>query len=406
MGTPGAIIVGGHVNGLGLVRALAARHVPVAVITTKPYDIAHRSRWVTAYERVPDIEEQPEHLMEVLERHAALWNGWALLPANDGALFALAQFHDRLASGYRVLAPSADVARYFLDKELMLDVARAIGVDTPRCYGPAVQATAALSAADFPVVVKPVVGYRFISRFGCKLFVAHDRTELQRCIARFEDAQTPGQVFDCIPGADCQIYAYCTYIDAHGEPRGGLTVHKLRQGPPLFGVARVAEIVADNPALRDATIEIVRRIGHRGIAVAEFKLDPRDGSLRFIEINGRSVIYNTLLRRAGLDLGGLAWSDQVCGQPESAHPNGWPGVWIHLHADVLYSLLYRRHHRIALTDFLAPYRRPKIDAVWSVTDPLPFIAEWWRTAWAGAAAVWKGTHREVLADRTRPPSRD
>lgn len=402
MGTPGAIIVGGHVNGLGLVRALAARHVPIVVITTKPYDMAHRSRWVTAYESVPDIEERPEHLLEVLERHAAPWNGWALLPANDGALSALAQFHDRLASRYRVLAPSPDVARYFLDKELMLDVARAVGVDTPRCYGPAVQATAALSSVDFPVVVKPVVGYRFSSRFGCKLFVAHDRTELQRCIARFEDAQMRGQVFGCIPGADRQIYAYCTYIDAHGEPRGGLTVHKLRQGPPLFGVARVAETVADHPALRDATIEIVRRIGHRGIAVAEFKLDPRDGRWRFIEINGRSVIYNALLRRAGLDVAGLAWSDQVGRQPDTARPIGWPGVWIHLHADLLYTLLYRRHERLSFADFVEPYRRPKIDAVWSAHDPLPFITEWSRTARVGATALWKGRHRQLLDDHTRP----
>ncbi len=120
------------------------------------------------------------------------------------------------------------------------------------------------------------------------------------------------------------------------------------------------------------------------MAVAEFKLDPRDGRFRFMEVNGRSVIYNGLLRRAGLDLAGLAWSDQVCGQPEPARPNGWPGVWIHLHADVLYSLLYRRYDRVAFADFLAPYRRPKIDAVWSATDPFPFITQWSRTARTGA----------------------
>jgi hypothetical protein len=70
----------------------------------------------------------------------------------------------------------------------------------------------------------------------------------------------------------------------------------------------------------------------------------------------------------------------------------------------LYSLLYRRHDRIAFADFLAPYRRPKIDAVWSVSDPLPFVTEWSRTARAGAAAVWKGTYRMASADRTRPLS--
>ena len=369
---------------------------------TKPYDIAHRSRWISAYAAVFEVEEQPERLVQVLEGRAHDWSGWAVFPSNDGALAALAQHHDRLSSTYRVIAPPQEVARYFLDKELMLDVARAVGVDMPHCYGPAVEATATLSDVRFPVVVKPNVGYRFLSRFGCKLFVARDRVELRHCISRFADAEMPGQVFDLIPGPDSQIYAYCTYIDARGEPRGGLTVRKLRQGPPFFGVARVAEIAADSPTLREVTIETLRRIGYRGMAAAEFKLDPRDGRFRFLEINGRSVIYNGLLRRAGLDLGRLAWSDQVCGRPEPARPNGWPGVWIHLHADVLYSLLHRRADRVRFSDFWVPYSRPKIEALWSATDPLPFFTEWSRTAWAGASALWKGRLRELLADRTRP----
>lgn len=36
----GAIVVGGYVNGLGIVRALAARGIPVAVVTTQPFDVA------------------------------------------------------------------------------------------------------------------------------------------------------------------------------------------------------------------------------------------------------------------------------------------------------------------------------------------------------------------------------
>jgi glycerol-3-phosphate dehydrogenase len=44
----GAIVIGGYINGLGLVRALAARKVATAVITTQPYDIAQRSRWSCA----------------------------------------------------------------------------------------------------------------------------------------------------------------------------------------------------------------------------------------------------------------------------------------------------------------------------------------------------------------------
>jgi predicted ATP-grasp superfamily ATP-dependent carboligase len=251
------------------------------------------------------------------------------------------------------------------------------------------------------VVVKPVVSHPFAARFGCKLFVAHDRAELRRCVGRVADAGIAAEVLDLIPGRDSQIYVYCTYVDASGEPGAGVTVHKLRQSPPFFGVARVAETVADMPPLRDITVAMLRRIGFRGMAAAEFKLDPRDGRFRFIEINGRSVVYNCLLRQAGLDLGALAWADYMHGQPERARRNGWSGVWINLHADVLYSLLYRQDP-VRFADFCAPYAKPKVEAVWSVRDPLPFFTQWWRTARSGASALRRGTHAEMLKDRTRP----
>ncbi len=401
MGDPGAIIVGGYVNGLGIVRALAARNVRTAVITTKPYDIAQWSRYASSFDAAPDVEESPEQLVALLERLAPEWGGSAVFPTNDGALAALADHHERLSSSYRVIAPPGAIARDLIDKERMLAVARATGLDVPHCYGPAVAATAELGDLRFPVVVKPTLGHRFFSRFGCKLFAAADRAELDLCIASLAEAGLRGQIFDRVPGPDSQIFAYCTYIDARGDPRGGVTVRKLRQSPPFFGVARVAEIADDDARLREATIELVRRIGFRGMATAEFKLDPRDGRLRFLEINGRSVLYNSLLRRAGLDMSGLAWSEHVSGNPEPTSATDWRGVWIHLHADVLYSLLYRRHDPISFAEFAAPYRRPKIFAVWSAKDPQPFVAQWSRTARMGVSALVHGTHGELITERSR-----
>lgn len=328
MRSVGAIVIGGYINGLGLVRALAARHIPIAVITTKPYDIAHRSRWTSTHDPIVGLDEQPDHLLALLERRSSAWSGWAIFPTNDGAMTALAQHWDRLSRTYRIVAPSPEVAPYLLDKERMLAVARAVGVDVPHCYGAAIETTAARRDLRFPVVVKPVIGYRFFARFGCKLFVATDHDELIRCIERLAEVGLAGEIFDLIPGADSEIYAYCTYVDAQGHATAGLTVRKLRQSPPFFGVARAARIAPDEPQLRDATLAILRRIGFRGMAVAEFKRDTRDGTFRFLEINGRSVIYNALLRRGGLDLAALGWSDYVDAQPAVVEPKGWSGTWI------------------------------------------------------------------------------
>jgi predicted ATP-grasp superfamily ATP-dependent carboligase len=351
------------------------------------------------------MEERPQQLAEVLERRAPQWRGWAVVPANDGALAALAQHRERASSlGYRVIAPPADVTRRLLDKESMLAAARETGLDVPHCYGSASVETASRSDLRYPVLVKPSVGYRFFTRFGCKLLAARDAAELTACVARMEEAGSRGEVFDFVPGGDDRIYAYATYLDGRGEPRGGLTVRKIRQSPPLFGVARVAEVAppsAHDALLRDATIALCRRMGLRGIAVAEFKLDERDGRMRFLEINGRSVIYNGLLRRAGLDCAWLAYSEHVLGEVPASLAIAWPGVWIHFHADLLYALLRRDGDNVGFSEFIAPYRRPKTYAVWSATDPMPFIAEWARSARMQAVRLLRDASREHVSAPTR-----
>ena len=169
-------------------------------------------------------------------------------------------------------------------------------------------------------------------------------------------------------------------------------MRKLRQAPPLFGVARVAEIVPDPEGLEETTVALARRIGLRGIASAEFKRDARDGRFRFIELNGRSVVYNGLLRRAGLDLA-VARLDRPrrrragAGRGRTAGPASG--------STCTPTCCTRRStagaDRPGLAEFLAPYRRPKLEAVWSASDPLPFVAQWTRTARGRARARRRGT---------------
>lgn len=379
MPRPGAVVIGGYVNGLGLVRALAADGVAPAVVTTQPFDVAQRSRFCVADEAIADLEEHPERLVELLDRRRGDWAGALLLPTNDAALAVLAAERDRLSRDYRVAAASHDVIQALLDKRRLLEVAAAVGIDRPHAWGVATAATAARDDIVFPVVVKPVFGHLFAARVGAKLLVARNRAELEQAVAQIAAAGLEGDVFDLVPGPDRQLYAYATYLDRHGEEVAGVTVQKLRQSPPFFGVSRVAVIADAIAELRDATLAILRRIGFHGFAAAEFKLDPRDGRYRFLEINGRSVVYNGLLRRAGLDLARLTWSEAMQGAVARDPSDGWRGAWIHLHADIGHSLVDWRREHLGLRELLAPYAGAKTFAVWSASDPRPFLAQWGRT---------------------------
>lgn len=382
----GAIVVGGYVNGLGVVRALAARGVPSAVVRTQPWDLAHHSRWCVAACDAHGLDDQPERILAALDPWRARFAGWALLPTTDDALVALARHHDALATSFRPIVPPPDVVTRLVDKTHLLDAARAAGVEVPECWGPATPDAVARPDLRFPVLVKPVVGYRFFARFGVKLLVARDRAELRDAVGRVVAAGIPCELFDFVPGGDDRIWTYSTWIDAYGAAGPGVTVRKIRQSPQTFGVARVACVVDDVPGLRDATLAVARTIGLRGAVTSEFKHDPRDGRFRFLEANGRSVIYNALLRRAGLDVADLAWREHVENGPARPRVAGWRGTWINLHADLLHALL-RRDDALDVRALAAPYRMPVVEAVWSWRDPGPFAAQWGRTLRRAARGV-------------------
>ena len=300
--SPGAIVVGAHVNGLGVIRALAARGVPAVSISTRPFDIAHHSRWVHERHALPEFHQRHQSLVELLDRHAARWRDWAVFPTNDDALVALSQNHEHLSRSYRLVCPPWATAAPLIDKDRMHDLAVASGLDVPACYGAATPATAALPGLRFPLIVKPCRHDHLISTFGVKLFVATDAVALHQAIDQLASVGLDGLVFESIPGDDDEIFVYCVYLDGRGEPSPGVTVRKRRQNPPFVGGARVAEVVDEIPILRDATVALLRRAGFRGMAFAEFKHDARTDRFVFIEVNGRPVLFNGILPPTGIDL--------------------------------------------------------------------------------------------------------
>jgi D-aspartate ligase len=372
--TPGAVVVGAHVNGLGIIRALARRRVPVAAVSTRSFDVAHHSRWVSERDEFFELHQNPDSLADYLEHNRARWPGWAVFPTNDDSMTALAKHHEGLARAYRITVQPWDIVGDLVDKDRMHVLAETVGLEVPVCHGPATAETAS-KVIRYPVVVKPIQHDRLISCFGTKLFLAEDAEQLRVSTDHIREAGLRGLVFEFVPGPDHDICVYCVYIDARGEPSAGVTVRKLRQNPPRIGGARVAEVAPEAPALREATVELLRRAGFRGMAFAEFKRDSRTGRFVFIEVNGRAVQFNSILPPTGVDLVGMAWSDFMLGERPRARRTGWNGSWIHLQADIRCSLTYRRLERLSAAQLVAPYRRPKTYAVWSATDPRPYLAQ-------------------------------
>lgn len=401
MSRPGAVVIGGYANGVSALRGLAREGVRTAVILTADYDIAQHSRYAHEAHRVHYLNKRPDGLIDLLQAQKDRWRGWALIPTNDYALAALAQYRDHLSRSFSVTVPDEEITRRVLDKASTYQCAREAGVDVPRSYGPATRQTAARLDLAFPLVVKPLQSARFWEVFGKKLFVVGDRTELIAAVGLIEQSGIAAEVFDLVPGSDGRVYTYTVYINRWGHPVAEFASRKLRKAPRHFGVGR-ASIVEDAPQLRERTIALLQHIGWQGLACVEYKLDPRDGRYRLMEINGRCPLSNALSTRCGVNYPLLAWREHALKEAVSATPNGWRGVWTHLHADLLYTVMEKRGADWSWLDFMRSYTGPWVDAVWSTKDPMPFLAQWVGTLRKAASGVRSSEVRDEIRRRFQP----
>ena len=397
-GEPGAVVVGGYANAVGVVRALGECGIRVAVVLTMRQDIAHLSRHASEHHRVHDIGNDPDSLLDLLEGHASRWRGWSVIPTNDHALEILARESDRLRATYRLPFPPMEVTRRVLNKRLTRSAARKVGIEVPRSLGTMNGRVLRIQNGEYPVVVKPLEGHRFAERFGRKLFLVRDDAELETVAREIEPFGGECEIQELIPGPDNLHYDHQTYRTAQGDFEGDFMLRKLRQSPPFFGVARAAA-PAWVPELRDQTYELLRHLDWRGFASVCYKKDPRTGRFQLMEINGRCVLVHGLAKRAGMNIPLMIHSGALGGKPLGIRPNGWNGAWIHAHPDLLYTALHGRAEGIDWGAFWGSYARPRTFAVFSARDPIPFLAQWGHTM----RSALRTTDRRGMLNRIQIP---
>ena len=84
--------------------------------------------------------------------------------------------------------------------------------------------------------------------------------------------------------------------------------------PRGFGTCRVGEARWRDDVVEQA-LTLLGALGYHGIAQTEFRLDPRDGRFKLMEVNPRLWQWHGLARACGVDLPRIAYLD-VLGRPQ------------------------------------------------------------------------------------------
>jgi predicted ATP-grasp superfamily ATP-dependent carboligase len=393
------VVLSGHTMALGAVRALGEAGVPVEVLHHDDRDMAHVSRHVRAQARVPPPLEDEAGFVEAVLRHGERLGGAMLLPASDEAIAATARHRAALAATYLVACPPWELARNFLEKARTYALAAAAGVGTPRTLAPASVA----EARDFarriglPLLVKPSQSHLYFERFRRKMTRVGDPQALGARVGEALDAGLEVMLQELIPGPDTEVVNYNAYA-REGLGLVEFTARQLRKAPPRLGSPRV--VVSERlPALLEPGRSTLRALGIDGFACCEFKRDPRDGTYKILDVNGRPNLSGLLAVRCGINFPLLQYRHLVHGEVPAAAGFREGVHWTDFYRDAGYGVLHLLEEHHAPWAYAAPYLAPHCDATFDLRDPAPFLLRGWKLAGEALAALLPGRGNPSPAGR-------
>ena len=372
---PGAVVIGGDYQGLGIVRSLGRRGVPVCVIDDEN-SIARFSRFTTIAHRVPSLRD-PQKTVEVLLEigRANGLNGWVLYPTRDELVAVLSRFRDQLSEIFCVPTPGWETVKWIWDKRNTYSLAEKLGIPAPRTWYPRNAKDLDQIDGHFPVALKPAIKENFVYATKDKAWRADNSAQLRELFDRALKHIPAEEIMiqDLIPGDGSCQYAYCSLFK-QGESIADLTVCRRRQHPLEFGRSSTYVETVELDLLAEYSKRFLRSIDYYGLVEVEFKRDFRDGQYRLLDVNGRTWGYHTIGRQAGTDFPHLLFADQMKEKLESS--TGKVGVrWIRLLTDLPTGVVGILSGQFKGGSYLRSLFDYDEEAVFSLEDPLPGIVE-------------------------------
>jgi D-aspartate ligase len=375
----GVIIVGNHVQALGLARSLGRKKIPVYLINDKSLCISKFSKYVKKFFLSPSIKDEPglfKFLTDLAKKEKV--DKWILIPTNDAAVYALSKNKKALEEYYTVPTPDWEITKYAYDKKLTYALAKENSIPMPETFYPKDLEDLKNNASKikFPVIIKPSVMYRFYEKTKLKAIKAENMDELVEAYNSALKVIDPSEIMvqDIIPGRPGDLYSYCSlYKDK--KVIAGMVGKRIRQRPMDFGKGTTFAASVDVPQIAEYGERLLKAMDYYGLSEVEFKMDPRDNEYKLLEINSRTWLWHSLAIRCGLNFPYMFYQD-IIGEEITPAPKPRIGVkWLHFYTDFSVVLGEILKGRMKISDYLKSLKGEKEYAVFTWDDPVPFIAE-------------------------------
>ncbi|MCX8036259.1 MAG: ATP-grasp domain-containing protein [Candidatus Sumerlaeia bacterium] len=353
---------------LAAVRSLGRKGVPVVVGERTRLAPALWSRYATRRYLYPSARLKTEAFLARLQEIITRENVRVLMPMEEETLLTVLRARARFGKGIAIPFAEPEKIERVRDKAQLFRLAESLALPMPRTWYPESPDDVALIGreAEFPLIIKPRV-----STGAVGLRRAGDAAALLAAWAEIHARFPQPIIQEYIPEGG-GAFGASVLVGPQGE-RLASFVHRRVREYPVSGGASTFRVSAHDPQLVEIVFRLLEAVGWSGVAMAEFRYDPRDGQPKLIEVNPRFWGALNLAVQSGVDfpwlLYRMALGERI--EPVHSYREGVVGRWV-LHGDLMHYLTNprRRQMQPSFWKFRGPDWHYDI-TTWD--DPLPTV---------------------------------
>jgi predicted ATP-grasp superfamily ATP-dependent carboligase len=285
------LVTDGHFRKtLAVVRSLGRKGIPVTVGERTYLNTSFFSKYCFKRLIYPSPRRSPDQFIDFILKEIKKNYYDCLFPMEEETVLLLAKYHSEISQYTYLLCPDSKKIEFVRDKRNLMQFAEAHGIPMPKTYyssstlwsnetdstGQALP----LDSIPIPAVIKPRVSS---GSFGI-VYVKREEDLIPAYQSVHERFPFP-LIQEWIPDGG-GAFGVSALFDEASNIKAAFVHKKLRMYPVQGGPSTLREGV-DHPQIMEIGLSMLKSLSWVGVAMVEFKVDPRDGIPKLMEINPR-----------------------------------------------------------------------------------------------------------------------
>ncbi len=353
---------------LSVVRSLGEKGINVTVGESTRLATALFSRYARRRMIYPSPKTRPEEFLNFLEDELKKERYDVLIIPEESTLHLIAKNIVRFDKLTRLPFPDYNTILKASDKKEVLKAAIDIGIPVPETVfiDDFSELEGKAAKVSLPAVIKPRMSS---GSYGIRY--VNNMKELITAYKEAHEKYPLPLIQEYIPqGGDA--FGVSALFDKNAEPKAVFVHKRLREYPITGGPSTLRESVV-NDEVQELGIKLLKALKWYGVAMVEFKIDPRDDRPKLMEINPRFWGSLSLSVYAGVDFPYLLYKMAMgeAFKPVTTYKTGLRSRYL-LPGDIMH--FFSNPERFKMRPgFFNFFDKKTRDDIISIKDPLPTI---------------------------------